>query len=68
MMGDGMDDFHGESEVKPVVDLYSLKCLFQDIGCKTNLNDLYQFVIMPFLLLRNRQTNHYLLLRRFMTC
>ena len=40
----GQHEEHEEHEVKQVVDLYSLKCLFQDIGCHTNLNDLYRFV------------------------
>ena len=29
-----------------VVDLYSLKCLFQDVGCKVNLTDLYRIVVL----------------------
>ena len=42
--GEGMDGQQEEHDVKQVVDLYSLKCLFQDIGCNTNINDLYRFV------------------------
>ena len=42
--GEGVDGQQEEHEVRQVVDLYSLKCLFQDIGCNTNINDLYRFV------------------------
>ena len=48
-----------------VVDLYSLKCLFQDVGCKVNLTDLYRIVDIEFLF-NDRRINPSLILKHSM--
>ena len=35
--------------VGPVVDLYSIKCIFKDVGSVVNISELYHFVLFVFM-------------------